>query len=301
MFGCRQRAESRRGGFTLIELLVVIAIIAILIGLLVPAVQKVRDASIRVQCQNNLRQLAIAWHNHHDQFSKFPSGGDGWWIPPGYVSPGAPAVGTAQHGGWGFQILPYIEQDNVWRGGGAATIAQCQINAISHPVKTFQCPARRFGDLLPATNNWYPPSGNFQHAPADYGACGGWTTNSCGVLAYGNKGNTIAMIIDGTSNTLMIGDKRMDLTYLGDYQSDDNEGYTSGWDHDVVRWTDLQPLPDSRNRSGWGELRYGSSHTAGFNVTMCDASVRTVTYNVSLTTFKAVGSINLGETLANDW
>ena len=99
----------------------------------------------------------------------------------------------------------------------------------------------------------------------------------------------------------MIGDKRMDLSYFGDYQSDDNEGYTSGWDHDVVRWTDLQPLPDSHNHSGWGELRYGSSHTSGFNVVLCDASVRNVSYSISLTTFKAIGSINQGETLANDW
>ena len=121
-------------GFTLVELLVVIAIIGILVGLLLPAVQAARGAARRAQCLNNLKQIGLAYHNHHDQYKQFPSGGWNWDTPPTYVG-GSPATGAEQRAGWAFQILPFIEAANTWRAGAEVAIGQ--------PNQVYFCPSRR--------------------------------------------------------------------------------------------------------------------------------------------------------------
>src|SRR5438105_4312998 len=136
------RNPRRPPGFTLIELLVVIAIIAVLIGLLLPAVQQVREAANRMQCSNNLKQIGLAFHNHHDSHGNFPSGGWDWNTPPTYVN-GQPAVGAAQQAGWGFQILPYVEAQNTWKGGAGTTDLDRIRVAIGTPQRLFFCPTRR--------------------------------------------------------------------------------------------------------------------------------------------------------------
>jgi prepilin-type N-terminal cleavage/methylation domain-containing protein/prepilin-type processing-associated H-X9-DG protein len=277
--------SSARRGFTLVELLVVIAIIGVLVALLLPAVQAAREAARRTQCSNNLKQIGIAIHNHHDTNLFLPTGGIGWWYPPTYIG-GSPAVGKAQLAGWGFQILPYAEQQNLWQGAGKATDADKQIQAISTPVSMFFCPTRRGPELLPPTGNWYDPPGTFAHAPSDYAAADGVGR---GVIIYGDRTIKLANIKDGTSNTLAVADKRMDWANLGNYQSDDNEGYTSGWDHDVIRYCDRVPRPDSNSGIGWGELHFGSSHPAGINTVFADGSVRLISYTVDLANFSRMG------------
>jgi prepilin-type processing-associated H-X9-DG protein len=109
--------------------------------------------------------------------------------------------------------------------------------------------------------------------------------------ANNHRGHPIAAFTDGTSGTLLAGDKRLDLLNLGQWQTDDNEGYSAGFDHDTVRTASVPPLPDTR--IGWyGEYRFGSSHLTGFNALMCDGSVRFITYSISQSTFAALGTRN---------
>src|SRR6187397_2048734 len=119
----------RRRGFTLIELLVVIAIIGVLIALLLPAVQAARESARRTQCTNNLKQLALGCHNHHDTYKKLPNGGQHWPFPPEYNSNAVPEVNEKQRAGWGFQVLPFIEQRPLWEGATGSSIANKQIQA----------------------------------------------------------------------------------------------------------------------------------------------------------------------------
>src|SRR5947209_1376820 len=133
---------AKRVGFTLIELLVVIAIIAILIALLIPAVQKVREASNRSTCQNNLKQMGLAIHSCADISKALPSGGWGWsWV-------GVPSRGTGpdQPGGWTYNILPFMEQDAIRKiglGKLGQALATDMTQGFQTPMPMFACPTRR--------------------------------------------------------------------------------------------------------------------------------------------------------------
>jgi prepilin-type N-terminal cleavage/methylation domain-containing protein/prepilin-type processing-associated H-X9-DG protein len=288
--------RAQRAAFTLIELLVVIAIIAILVGLLLPAVQKVREAAARTQCLNNLKQIGLAFHDHHDALQYFPSGGWDWSTPPNYVN-GQPAVGAAQQAGWGFQILPYLEGDNAWRGGSAADGFDRALVAMAAINKVFFCPSRRGPQTVTYSYPGYLNGTTATHALCDYAAS---NLEGTGVVRQ-YQPNRIADVTDGLSNTCLVGDKRLNLADLGQPQPDDNEGYTCGWNEDTVRYTNLRPAPDYYgDPSLHGGRLFGSSHTGLFNMVFADGSVHSLSYSISQTTFRYLGDKSDGQVINLD-
>jgi prepilin-type N-terminal cleavage/methylation domain-containing protein len=284
----------RRRGFTLIELLVVITIIGILVALLLPAVQAVREAAHRTECTNHLKQLTLAFHSHDNAHGFLPSGGGPDWTWHMTYINGQPAVAPNQHGGWGFQILPYIEAENVWQGGGAASDVDKSIFAIRTPNPLFFCPSRRSPEVVVA-QDWYehPNSGKtFGHAKTDYAAASLDATANypAGIGAVTQMMPTrMADIRDGTTKTMLLGEKRINLSELGTMQLNDNEGYTCGWNHDIMRYTDREPRPDFYG-TGIGEDRFGASHPLGLNVSLVDGSVRFIPYMIDSEVFRRLGN-----------
>jgi prepilin-type processing-associated H-X9-DG protein len=205
----RQRCPVR-GGFTLIELLVIITIIAILIGLLLPAVQKVREAAARMSCQNNLKQLGLALHNFHDTNGVFPASG---WTMAGPGNPGGKFVG------WRPLTLPFIEQENLqrlynfnlnwWEG--------TNLTAACYAVKTYQCPSapRGPGATSAVAKSPRPPM-TFPAplAATDYEAIMGvqsavidpvlYNSNNRFSVMYRNSAVKMTDVTDGTSSTIVV-------------------------------------------------------------------------------------------------
>jgi prepilin-type N-terminal cleavage/methylation domain-containing protein/prepilin-type processing-associated H-X9-DG protein len=278
------RQTRRLRGFTLIELLVVIAIIGTLVGLLMPAVQSSREAARRTQCVNNLKQFGLAFLHHHDAHRFFPSGGRDWTDPPTYVQ-GQAAVGADQHAGWGFQVLPYIEEGAVYEAGPVA--------AIGAPLSIFFCPTRRSPQALTGPDTYIPPltGSELTRALCDYAAS---NRRSTGIVRR-NQPLRIAQVIDGTSHTLAVSEKRINLARLGEAQDDDNEGYTVGWNEDTIRKTSDPPQPDFYG-DGDGEKLFGSSHPGGINAVMADGSVQFIAFDVGEDEFDALGNVADGAT-----
>jgi prepilin-type N-terminal cleavage/methylation domain-containing protein len=288
-----------RSGFNLVELLVVIAIIGILILLLLPAVQRIRESAKRIQCMNNLKQFGIAFHNHHDTLGIFPTAGFAWWDEPSYDAQGMPQVGADQLAGWGFQILPYIEGDDAWRGGGATTNQERAIIAAATVNKLFFCPSRR----LPMTVIYY--DGN-PHALCDYAASNSDQDGIVRSQYFGLNAVSIAQVTDGLSYTLMVSERCMNLSFLGQRTIDDDNGYIYGYNYgdegkDTIRSTRQPPQDDFYNSdiNVIGSPLFGSSHHGLMQAVFGDGSVRTITFAIDPQVFNALGTIAGGEIISS--
>jgi prepilin-type N-terminal cleavage/methylation domain-containing protein/prepilin-type processing-associated H-X9-DG protein len=288
--------HGRTAGFTLIELLVVMAIIGVLTGLLLPAVQKVREAANRLTCQNNLKQIGLAFHHHHDTWHYFPSGGWYWYTPPSYTG-GTPDIGKEQNASWAFQILPYVEAGDVWRGGSGTTDTERALTAIGTPIPIYFCPSRRPPQTVTYGDDYIPrlTGGLITHALCDYAASNKEDTGA--VRQF--QPVRIAEITDGTASTLLVAEKRLNLFYLGQPQIDDNQGYTAGFNHDTMRKTHLPPAPDYSSPFGDGGGMFGSSHPGQFNALFCDGSVRAISYAIPKKTFDLLGQKDDGQTVGD--
>jgi prepilin-type N-terminal cleavage/methylation domain-containing protein/prepilin-type processing-associated H-X9-DG protein len=305
----------RRKGFTLIELLVVIAIIAILIGLLVPAVQKVREAAARTQCLNNLKQLGLAAHNYHDSYKKFP---------PGVNLPFTTAVAS----GYSAQpvypglnesllefLLPYVEQAPLYRqlNFSVNQYGNClgpnSLGATIVPV--YLCPS----DIGPTQTTYVTGGKTYYFGANSYGGnpgVYGFYTGSMDQtgLFYINSQVRISGVTDGTSNTFMFGErKRNDLTY--DLIYGGSFGQRSGW-----AWANNLPgfdylfgaaaqinwvMPTSLTSDPgfvYEDIRfscYGSQHTGGANFCFADGSVRFLAESTPLVTLQQLSTRSGGE------
>ncbi len=312
---------KRRSAFTLIELLVVIAIIAILIALLVPAVQKVRAAAARLQCQNNLRQWGIAMHNFYDANKQFPLG-----------ETNNPARQT-----WVMSLWPYIEQmaltEAVISAGNASIATQ---NFYEPPCTVYNTMTGLCGARVPIYYcpsdfgvNLDDPAETYCRCRGNYVVCFGqyyqdWQAappNPNALAMFGELNGSrstpqvthFATITDGTSNTLMMSECLMaqvhdDNDWRGDFQNDDGVNHFMTFTTpnssvpDNVNWADVissDPLmPVSTNSPEFNTAR--SRHSGGVNVVMADASVHFIANTISLNTWQALGTINGGETVTFD-
>ncbi len=309
----RRKLLLPRRGFTLIELLVVIAIIAVLIGLLLPAVQKVREAANRISCANNLKQIALALHNYQDTYSKLP--------PRAILEP------YDRGATWAVLLMPYLEQSAGYALWDLKKQYKDQTDAARQVrIKTYVCPSRRTaselsiqeaglpGGLGGAGSGGLTPPYALPGGVSDYAACNGtfgalnggwgtwWSTNADGAIIQGlpdgrglrTSQTSLSNIPDGTSNTFLVGEKHVPIGGLYRVRYGDASVYNGYWIPYASRMAGLEdPLalgphdtsPSLVGDSTWVR-KFGSWHPGVCGFAFCDGSVHYIRNSIDGTTLE---------------
>ncbi len=276
---------KRQAAFTLIEMLVAIAIIAVLIGLLLPAVQKVREAASRIRCANNLRQVGLAWHNYLDANGYFPSYGVG---APNYYAPGSPiAVGPAPAPGvpcgtWLWSLLPFVEQDPLYLQNQAPSVPDAVGLVSSTPFGGYFCPSRNRPRTfaVPAEGNI---PGSYPRAANDYGGnIGAWTGPNPLDNGIFSDNLTPEGFSDGLSSTLAVAERWVPPAWYDGQNAVNTWGYAGSKDAYVgLLLHPYNPLPDSAMPSTNAFAQWGAIHPTGMNALFADGSVHVIPFSVT--------------------
>ena len=316
------KLQTHRSGFSLMELLVVIAIISILIGLLLPAVQKVREAANRMRCKNNLKQIGLAWHNFHDDYEFFPTCGFdriSFSLPGVPDSPG-PTFGINQGGGWAYQILPYLEQENLWRGTGAPDPKNPEDWIAATKISLYTCPSRGSPRSVLEIMTLGDPTPPREYGVSDYAAPVGFglyhgILESDALLGY-IPIRTTASVTDGLSNTIFVAERSNfrgskpvvynALLNAGGFSKGNTDTsvaapYVSGDNPLEVR----RPRPDfgfiEKEITLYTTPQFGGPHPSSFIAVFGDGSVRGIRFTLSDDTWVRLCSIDDGKVVGDDY
>ena len=286
-----------RRGFTLVELLVVIAIIAVLISLLLPAVQSARESSRITLCKNQLRQMGLGAFQYQERFKAYPT-------RTHYYRGDQPAP-VPEAGTWLTHLWPYLEAQSLhdqfthaWESKNRAERKAMEAT----PFFMYYCPSRRRPEPLPVQTSYW---GSSEGSRTDYAVCGGGTVKPHDFkVAYpgvwdGKDNVGAGDIIDGTTNTYLYAEKSVSSQHYTTGKGSGDQTSIYYCDRgDCVRWAKNSPQQDPTGQNDCYSCHdFGSSHPGGWNVALCDGSVRSMRYGIEFRVHTALSSREQGETV----